>query len=113
MPFIPESPSRRSWRKQVVDYLVDRVDEEGWIRFRSRAHNARREMLKVAEMLPRDIMAEIFEDPNQPGTVYLELRLAPAPIQLDTGFRIVQPDQHAYDYEIADPPPSRREVAGW
>ncbi len=114
MPFIPESPSRRSWRRQVAEYVVDRVDELGWIRFHSRARNARRDMLKVAEMLPRDVIAEIFEDPYDPDVVYLELRLAPAPVQLDTGFRIVAPDQHAYDYEIADDRSTPgREVAGW
>jgi len=113
MPFIPESPSRRSWRRQVAEYVIDRVDTEGWVRFRSHAPNARREMLKVAEMLPNDIMAEIFEDPSDPGTVYLELQLAPAPIQLDAGFRIVHPDQHAYDDEIADAPAAGREAAGW
>lgn len=113
MPFIPESRSRRAWRRQVADYVVDRLDEEGWIRFHSRARDARREMLRVAEMLPPDVMAEIFEDPDDPYTVFLELQLAPAPIQRDAGFRIVHPDQHVYDYEITGDDHSGREAAGW
>jgi hypothetical protein len=68
-------------------------------------------MLRVAQMLPRDVIAEIFEDPADPRMIYLELRLAPAPIQMDAGFRIVSPDPQVYDYEISDDPADR--AAGW
>ncbi len=102
MPFIPESRSRRAWRRRVIDYVIDRVDTEGWIRFHSRAPGARAEMLKVAQSLPSDVIAEIFEDPYDPAVTYLELRLAPAPLQLDTGFRIVHPERQVYGYEITD-----------
>jgi hypothetical protein len=79
------------WRRQVAEYVLDRVDTEGWIRFVSREPGARREMLKIAEMLPADVIAEISEDPADPSLVALELRLAPAEVEVDAGFRIVHP----------------------
>ncbi len=112
MPFLSESRSRRAWRRQVAEYVLDRVDDEGWIRFHSRAPNARDEMLRVAQLLPNDVIAEIFEDPYDPHIVFLELRLAPAPIQLDAGFKIVHPEPTVYNYEVPGDR-AEREAAGW
>ena len=54
----------------------------------------RREMLKVAEILPSDIEVEIFEDSRYPGRTYLEVRLheqqMPAPKRT---FKVVYPDE--------------------
>jgi len=52
-------------------------------------------MLKVAQLLPGDIIAEIYADPIDPHRTYLELRLAPAPIELDAGFRVVHSPNQA------------------
>ena len=43
-------------------------------------------MLRIAEMLPDDVIAELYEDPAYPGYTFMELRLAgyqaaPAPDQ--------------------------------
>ena len=91
MPFMQESPPKRAWRRQVAEYVLDRVDTEGWVRFVSREPGARREMIKIAEMLPADVIASISEDPADPALVVLELRLAPAELERDAGFRIVHP----------------------
>ena len=95
MPFIREGRSRRAWRRQVAQYLLDRVDAEEEVLFVSDDPAARAEMLRIAQMLPGDVIAEISVDPIDPRRTYLELRLAPAPIELDTGFRIVYPGERA------------------
>jgi hypothetical protein len=114
MPFIPESRSRRAWRRQVAEYVLGRVDQEGWIRFHSRDPEARREMLKVAEMLPEDVIVELLEDAHDPEATYLELRLAPAAAKVDEGFRIVPPDELLFDQEAGEGlHTAGREAAGW
>ena len=102
MPFIPESRSRRSWRKQVAEYLLGRVDAEGWIRFHSRDPRARREMLKVAQMLPPKVSVELLEDAYDRDVVYLDLRLSPEPAAVEDGFRIMPPEETLFDQEAGE-----------
>jgi hypothetical protein len=88
-----EGESRRAWRRRVADYVVRQVDDRSFARFVGLTPEDRREMLKVAEMLPEDIDVEIFEDSRYPGRTYLEVRLRqqlPAP---EPPFRVVRPDQ--------------------
>jgi hypothetical protein len=89
MPFLPDAGSRRTWRREVAAYLVNRVDESGHARFVGHTLEARREMLKVVRLLPSDIVAEIFADPRHPTRTYLEVFLTPAPAEFDPGFRVV------------------------
>jgi hypothetical protein len=95
MPFIPEARSRRGWRREVAAYLVERVDDTSHARFVGRTSDARREMLKVAEFLPSDVIAEIYEDPRRPGRTCMELYLAARPVEFDPGFRLVYPNSVA------------------
>lgn len=95
MPIIREGQSRRSWRREVAQLLLGRVDTDERVLFVSDHPEARYEMLKVAQLLPGDIIAEIYADPIDPHRTYLELRLAPAPIELDAGFRVVHSPNQA------------------
>jgi hypothetical protein len=52
-------------------------------------------MLKVAEFLPSDVIAEIYEDPRRPGRTCMELYLAARPVEFDPGFRLVYPNSVA------------------
>ena len=70
-----EGQSRRAWRRRVADYIVRQVDHGAFARFVGLTPEDRREMLKVAEILPSDIEVEIFEDSRYPGRTYLEVRL--------------------------------------
>ncbi|MCJ7726340.1 MAG: hypothetical protein MUP76_08155 [Acidimicrobiia bacterium] len=88
-----EGQSRRAWRRRVADYIVRQVDKGEFARFVGLTPEDRREMLKVAEILPNDIDVEIFEDSRYPGRTYLEVRLRkelPAPPR---AFKVVYPDQ--------------------
>lgn len=88
-----EGESRRAWRRRVADYVVRQVDQCGFARFVGVTPEDRREILKVAELLPRDIEVEIFEDSRYPGRTYLEVRLRqslPAP---EPAFRVVPRDR--------------------
>ncbi len=92
-PLMSEGQSRRAWRRRVVDYIVRQVDNTGFARFVGVNPEDRREMLKVAEILPADIDVEIFEDSRFPGRTYLEVRVQqqlPAP---EPPFRLVGHDE--------------------
>jgi len=92
-PLMSEGQSRRAWRRRVADYIVRQVDNTGFARFVGVNPEDRREMLKVAEILPDDIDIEIFEDSRYPGRTYLEVRTrqqAPAP---EPPFRLVETDE--------------------
>ena len=52
----------------------------------------RREMLRIARMLPPDVVAEIIADPHDPTRTYLEVTGVARPVELDSGFRIIRPD---------------------
>lgn len=93
MSLLPES--RRAWRREVAAYLVRQVDERGRARFVGHTLDARREMLKVARLLPPDVVSEVFADPRYPTRTYMEIYLAPAPAEYEPGFRVVYPDQAA------------------
>ncbi|MBM3696035.1 MAG: hypothetical protein FJW79_08910 [Actinobacteria bacterium] len=93
MPLESEPRSRRAWRREVAAYLVNRVDAAGHARFVGHTLEARREMLKVARLLPPDVVAEIYADPRHPTRTYLEVFLTPAPVEFDPGFRVVYPDR--------------------
>ena len=93
MPLLPES--RRRWRRQVAAYLIRQVDERGRARFVGHTMEARREMLKVARLLPSDVITEIFADPRYPARTYMELSLAPVPADFEPGFRLVHRDRAA------------------
>lgn len=92
MPLLSESKSRRAWRREVAAHLVNRVDSTGHARFVSHTLESRREMLKVARLLPPDIVAEIYADPRHPTRTYMEVFLTPAPVEFEPGFRVVYPN---------------------
>jgi hypothetical protein len=87
--------SRRAWRRQVAAYLVEHVDERGRVRFVADTLEARREMLKVARLLPSDVIPEIFADPRRPNRTYMELHLVPLETEFEPSFRVVYPDSAA------------------
>jgi hypothetical protein len=78
-PMFREGRSRRSWRREVAAGLVQRVDSEGEVKFVGTHPADRVEMLRIAELLPDDVIAELYEDPAYPGCTFMELRLANAP----------------------------------
>ena len=75
-PVFRDGRSRKLWRREVADGLVQRVDAEGEVKFVGTHPSDRSEMLRIAGMLPDDIIAELFEDPAYPGCTFMELRLA-------------------------------------
>jgi hypothetical protein len=75
MPLFQEGPSRRAWRREVAEHIVTRLDEEGELRFIGSRPEDRREMLKIAGLLPDDVVAELYEDPAYPGMTFMEVRL--------------------------------------
>jgi len=87
--------SRRAWRRHVAAYLVKQVDERGRARFVADTLEARREMLKVARLLPSDVIPEIFADPRHPARTYMELYLVPVEREFEPSFRVVYPDRAA------------------
>jgi hypothetical protein len=101
MPLFSEGRSRSAWRREVAEYLVDRVDAEGRARFVGTSLEDRREMLRIARMLPPDLIAEIVEDPYDARRTHLDVRPLPAPMELDSGFRIIRNDQRGYGREAA------------
>ncbi len=84
--------SRRAWRRDVAAYLVQQVDERGRARFVGHTLDARREMLKVARLLPTEVVTEIFADPRYPMRTYMELWLAPVQAEFEPSFRLVYPN---------------------
>lgn len=91
MSLLPES--RRAWRRQVAAYLVRQVDERGRARFVGHTMETRREMLKIARLLPSDVITEIFADPRYPARTYMEISLVPLPAEFEPSFRVVHPDR--------------------
>lgn len=92
-PVMSEGQSRRAWRRRVADYVVRQVDHSGFARFVGATPEDRREMLKVAELLPRDVEVEIFEDSRHPGRTYLEVRLHHALPAPEPNFKVVYPEE--------------------
>ncbi len=91
-PMFREGRSRRSWRREVAAGLVQRVDAEGEVKFVGTHPADRSEMLRIAELLPEDIIAELYEDPAYPGCTFMELRLAEASVAFnDPEFKVVYP----------------------
>ena len=96
-PLFREGRSRRSWRREVAAGLLQRVDAEGEVKFVGTHPTDRVEMLKIAEMLPDDVIAELYEDPSYPGYTFMELRLAPGATGFDEpGFKVVYPEEETY-----------------
>lgn len=93
MPLFREVRSRRAWRREVADHLVERLDSEGELRFVGSHPDDRREMLRIAELMPDDVIAELYEDLDYPGMTFMELRFVQPPIRYDQGLRIVHPDR--------------------
>ena len=91
-PLFSEGRSRKAWRRQVAESLVERLDANEELRFVGSSPEDRREMLKIAEMLPHDVIAELYEDPAYPGYTFMEVRLTPEPVQMRSSLRIVYPD---------------------
>jgi hypothetical protein len=98
VPLFSEGRSRTAWRRDVAQYLVDRVDEAGRARFVGTTLEDRREMLRIARMLPPDLVAEIVEDPYDPRRTLLEVRAVPAPLEFESGFRVIAPDEEVRRY---------------
>lgn len=92
MPIFQESRSRRFWRREVAAHLVERLDAEGELRFVGSRPEDRREMLKIAEQLPDDVVAELYENPAYPGMTFMELRLLPE-TRPRTNLRVIEPDR--------------------
>ncbi len=91
-PVFREGRSRRSWRREVAAGLVQRVDAEGEVKFVGTHPSDRAEMLRIAELLPDDIIAELYEDPAYPGCTFMELRLAEARVAFNQpDFKVVYP----------------------
>ena len=91
-PMFREGRSRRLWRREVAAGLVQRVDAEGEVKFVGTHPADRSEMLRIAELLPEDIIAELYEDPAYPGCTFMELRLAEASVAFnDPEFKVVYP----------------------
>jgi len=86
-PMFREGRSRRSWRREVAAGLVQRVDAEGEVKFVGNHPADRSEMLRIAELLPDDVIAELYEDPAYPGCTFMEIRLA----QVGVGFNQPEP----------------------
>jgi hypothetical protein len=91
MPLFQEGRSRKAWRREVAAHIVGRLDREGEISFVGSRPEDRREMLRVAELLPDDVIAELYEDPYYPGMTFMEVRLVPEPIAYRST-KIVYPD---------------------
>lgn len=79
-----EGRSRRSWRREVAAGLVERVDSEGEVKFVGTHPADRGEMLRIAELLPDDVIAELYEDPAYPGCTFMEIRLAHVGVAYDS-----------------------------
>ncbi len=92
MPLFQERPSRRAWRREVAEHLVERLDADGELRFVGSRPEDRREMLKIAGLLPDDVIAELYEDPAYPGMTFMELRLLPEPSGSRSPLRMTYPD---------------------
>jgi len=108
-PMFREGRSRRSWRREVAAGLVRRVDAEGEARFVGTNPADRAEMLKIAEMLPEDVIAELYEDPAYPGYTFMELRLAPGYEQYDaSGYEQYEQPQQQIAY-----PDGEYRASGW
>lgn len=95
MPMFRETRSRRAWRREVAELFVERLDREGELRFVGSSLDDRREMLRIAELLPEDVIAELYEDPYYPGLTFMELRFVAPPANYDIGLRVVYPDDRA------------------
>jgi len=76
----------------VAAHLVRQVDERGRVRFVAHTLDARRDMLKVARLLPPGVVTEIFADPRYPARTYMEVFLAPVLAEAEPSFRLVYPD---------------------
>jgi len=92
-PLMSEGQSRRAWRKRVADYIVRQVDHGGFARFVGLTPEDRREMLKVAEILPNDVEVEIFEDSRYPGRTYLEVRVHQQETAPESPIKLVLSDE--------------------
>jgi hypothetical protein len=77
----------------VAQGLLDRLDVEGELRLVGTRPSDRAEMLRVAELMPEDVIAELYEDPGYPGCTFMELRLVPAGSLYDrTDIEVVYPE---------------------
>lgn len=71
--------------------MLERLEDEGALRFVGTRPEDRREMLQIAALLPTDVIAELYEDASYPGYTFLELRPTPTPIEFNQGFRVIHP----------------------
>lgn len=92
MPLFQEGRSRRAWRREIAEALVARLDREGELHFVGARPEDRREMLRVAELMPDDVVAELYEDVAYPGMTFMELRFVPEPVAYNVPMRVVYPD---------------------
>lgn len=91
MPMLREALSRRAWRRAVVAYIVDRLDDEGMLFLVGSGYEDRREMLKVASMLPEDVIVELYEDSAHPGYTFMDARLI--------SYEATVPDDQVFDWQ--------------
>lgn len=92
MPLFQEGRSRRQWRRDVAAHLVERLDREGELRYVGSRPEDRREMLKIAALLPDDVVAELYENPAYPGMTFMELHLVPEAAAYRSTLRVIYPD---------------------
>jgi hypothetical protein len=93
MPLLRERRSRRAWRRRVADDLVERLDREGELRLVGSRSEDRREMLKVAVLMPDDVIAELYEDPYYPGYTFMELRHVSGWAGEEPPVRVIYPEE--------------------
>jgi hypothetical protein len=67
MPLFREQLSRRAWRRDMAERLVARLDADEELRFVGSTPQDRREMLKIAALLPDDVVGGAYEDPDTPA----------------------------------------------
>ncbi len=56
-------------------------------------------MLRIAELFPDDVIAELYEDPNYPGCTFMELWLVAAPVAaIDSLSNVVYPEDYSHQW---------------
>jgi hypothetical protein len=70
----------------VAAEVVERLDREGDLFFVGSGYEDRDEMLRIAGLLPGDVIAELYEDPAYPGYTFMEVRLIDTPYAYEEAY---------------------------